>query len=129
GSTWHWGVVFNFHQTGSTGQANFQLMSLPTGMVFQVAGGPKVVTRGGDPGSHIAPIGPIVKNTWYDFVYNVRWSSGSDGYIKGWVNGVLKLNYKGATLYSGQGCYLKLANYPSAIGKPVSVIHDRILRG
>lgn len=129
GSVWHWGAVFDFHHTGSTGQANLQIVSLPTGLAFWVAGGSKVVNGPGDPGHHSAPIGPIVKNTWYDFVYNVKWSSGTDGFVKGWVNGVLKLNYKGPTLYSGQGCYMKLANYHSAHGKSVSVIHDRIKRG
>jgi len=29
----------------------------------------------------------------------------------------------------GQGCYLKLANYHTAVGLPVSVIHDRVIRG
>ena len=128
-ATWHWGVVFNFHHTGPTGQANLQLVSLPTGLEFWVAGGSKVVNGPSDPGHHAAKIGPIVKNTWYDLVYNVKWSSGTDGYVKGWVNGALKLNYKGPTLYSGQGCYLKLANYHSPLGSPVSVIHDRIMRG
>ena len=129
GGTWHWGLVFNFHHTGPTGQANLQVVSLPTGLAFWVAGGSKVVNGPSDPGHYEARIGPIVKNTWYDFVYNVKWSSGTDGYIKAWVNGVLKMNYKGPTLYTGQGCYLKLANYHSPLGKPVSVIHDRIKRG
>jgi len=129
GSVWNWGVVFNFHHTGPTGQANFQIVSLPTGLAFWVAGGATVVNGPSDPGHFAAPIGPVVKNTWYDFVYNVRWSSGSDGFIKGWVNGVLKLNYQGPTLYTGQGCYLKLANYHTALGVPVSIIHDRVVRG
>jgi len=129
GSVWHWGIVFDFHHTGPTGQANLQIVSTPTGLVFWVAGGATVVTGPSSPGHFAAPIGPVVKNTWYDFVYNVHWSSGSDGYIKGWLNGVLKLNYKGPTLYTGQGCYLKLANYHTAMGVPVSIIHDRIVRG
>jgi hypothetical protein len=129
GKTWHWGVIFNFHHTGGGGQANLQVVSLPTGLAFWVAGGPSVVQGPGARNFHQAMIGPVVKNTWYDFVYNVRWSSGSDGFVKGWVNGKLKLNYRGPTLYSGRGCYLKLANYHSPLGKPVSVIHDRVLRG
>jgi hypothetical protein len=32
-------------------------------------------------------------------------------------------------LYSGISCYLKLANYHAANGSPVSVIHDRVVRG
>jgi hypothetical protein len=129
GATWHWGLVFDFHHTGSGGQANFQVVSLPTGLAFWGASGPTVVNGPSDPGHYEAPIGPVVKNTWYDFVYRVKWSSGADGYIKAWVNGVLKLDHSGPTLYSGQGCYLKLGNYHSALGQPVSVIHDRVIRG
>lgn len=36
--------------------------------------------------------------------------------------------YRGPTLYPGQGCYLKLANYHTAFGKPSSVIHARVIR-
>ena len=40
-----------------------------------------------------------------------------------------KKDYSGPTLCSGQGCYLKLANYHTPFGKPSSVIHDRVIRG
>jgi hypothetical protein len=76
---------------------------------------------------------------WYDFVYHVRWSSGPDGFFDAWVNGARVLSHQGATLYVGQGVYLKLANYhlpvcdpfPACIGmhKASSVIHDRVLMG
>jgi hypothetical protein len=79
-------------------------------------------------GAFIAAIGPVVKNTWYDFVYHVKWSSGSDGFVEAWVNGVNKLSHHGPTLYAGQGCYLKLANYHTAFGQASSVIHDRVVR-
>jgi hypothetical protein len=39
------------------------------------------------------------------------------------------MDYSGPTLYPGQGCYLKLANYHTPFGKPSSVIHDRVIRG
>jgi len=39
------------------------------------------------------------------------------------------MSYSGATLYAGQSCYLKLANYHTALGLPVSVIHSRVMRG
>ena len=129
GGVWHWGIVFDFHHTGPSGQANLQIVSLPTGLAIWVAGGSSVVNGPRDPGFQQAAIGPVVRNTWYDFVYNVRWSSGSDGFVRAWVNGDLKMAYHGPTLYSGQGCYLKLANYHSPLGLPVSVIHDRVLRG
>ena len=92
--------------------------------------GPTVIMEdAGNQYSYGANIGPLVKNVWYDFVYHVKWSSGSDGYFQAWVNGVLKLDHHGPTLYSGYGVYLKLANYHPAFGQSSSVIHDRVIRG
>src|SRR6266446_9596210 len=129
GSVWNWGVVFDFHHTGPTGQPNFQIASLPTGLEFWVSGGPTVVNGPTDPGFHRAAIGPVTKNVWYDFMYHVKWSSGSDGFFQAWVNGKQLMNYSGATLYVGQSCYLKLANYHTPLGVAIPVIHSRVVRG
>jgi polysaccharide lyase-like protein len=133
-STWNWAVVFDFHNTApGAGQANFQIMAMPTtaiaadrptGLNFQVAYGNQT-----KPTVYNAPIGPVVRNVWHNFVYHVKWSSGANGFVTAWVNGVRKMNYSGPTLYAGQGCYLKLANYHSAFGKASSVIHGRVIRG
>ncbi len=125
-----WGaVVFDFHNTSpGPGQASFEIDVGLNGMSFSGYGGavPYPTWR---PPDYSAPIGPVVKNVWYDFVYHVRWSPNSDGFFYAWVNGVQKLAYTGPTLYTGQGCYLKLANYHTPTGLPSSVIHDRVLRG
>lgn len=131
---WHFGVVADFHNTArGAGQANFQVNAMPatasspdwpTGLGFQIAHGDQQ-----RPSIYYAPIGPVVKNVWYHFVYHVQWSSAADGYFDAWVNGVQKMAYRGPTLYPGQGCYFKLANYHSAFGKPSSVIHARVVRG
>jgi hypothetical protein len=133
-TTWNWGVVFDFHNSSpGAGQANFQIMAMPataispdrpTGLSFQLASGNQA-----SPTLLSYPIGPVVRNTWYDFVYHVKWSSGSDGYFDAWVNGVHKMSYAGPTIYAGQGCYLKLANYHSPFGLASSVVHDRVMRG
>jgi hypothetical protein len=119
------GVVMDFHHTGSSGQANFHVDSSRwDGLLhFRGYGGSQ------DQGHYETVIGPVVKNQWYDFVYHVRWSSGSDGFMRAWVNGVKKLDHSGPTLYSGMGCYLKLANYHSPFGQATAVIHDRVIRG
>jgi hypothetical protein len=133
-STWNWAIVFDFHNTTpGAGQANFQINAMPataiasdraTGLNFQVASGSQT-----KPTVYDAPIGPVVRNAWYNFAYHVKWSSGADGFITAWVNGVRKMDYSGPTLYAGQGCYLKLANNHSAFQNPSSVIHGRVLRG
>src|SRR5204862_324161 len=87
------------------------------------------VNRPTDPGYYSIAIGPIAKNVWYDFVYHVKWSSGSDGLFQAWLNGRQVMNYSGPNLYVGQSCYLKLANYHTPLGVPISVIHSRVVRG
>src|SRR5947208_2097620 len=129
--SWPWGVVFDFHHTGSTGQANFQVdvADFPPRLRFAISAGP--VVSSGAPGSPTRrwEIGPIVKNRWYDFVYHVKWSAHGDGWFDAWVDGKQIVHYLGPTLYAGQGCYLKLANYHTPVGKPVSVVHGHVRRG
>jgi hypothetical protein len=122
-------LVADFHHTGRTGQANFNVRVLRDGLHFMGAGGPTVAAGASSPGVYKAYAGPIARNLWYDFVYHVRWSSGDDGFFRAWVNGERKLAYRGPTLYSGMGCYLKLANYHSPIAAPNAVVHDRVVRG
>jgi hypothetical protein len=128
--SWPWGVVFDFHQTGSEGQANFQIEVAgdPPQLRLAISGGP--VISNGAPGSPTRrwTIGPIRRNHWYEFLYHVRWSAGGDGFFDAWVDGRRVLSYRGPTLYTGQGCYLKLANYHTPVGAPVSVVHARIER-
>lgn len=115
----------DFHHAGPSGQANFHLdVDRWDGkMRFRGYGGRQ------DQGLYEMVIGPVVKNVWFDFVYHVRWSSSTDGFMRAWVNGKKLLDHKGPTLYQGIGCYLKLANYHTAFGKPSSIIHDRVIRG
>jgi hypothetical protein len=132
-STWNWAVVFDFHQSAGAGPVTFEVDAMPvsaisagrpTGLVFRGAGGDP-----NNPTTYGAAIGPVVRNVWYDFVYHVKWSSGSDGFFYASVNGVQKLAYTGPTLYVNQGCYLKLADYHSPFGQASSVIHARVVRG
>jgi hypothetical protein len=132
----HWATVFDFHGSSDYegGQANFHIDAPSNGILqFRGFGGPLRFPLDA-PGAWVVPIGPIVKNVWYDFVYHVKWSSGADGFFKAWVNGVQVLDRTGPTLYLSTdgvttiGAYLKLANYHSGFGQPTSVIHDRVIR-
>jgi hypothetical protein len=132
-ASWNFGIVADFHNTtNGAGQANFQVNAMPataiasdrpTGLSFKVSHGDQT-----SPTEATYPIGPVIRNQWYNFVYHVKWSSGSDGYFDAWVNGVQKMAYRGPTLYPGQGVYLKLANYHTPFGQPSSVIHARVMR-
>jgi hypothetical protein len=142
---WHRYALSGFHHTGSTGQGNFTLGfergatdSSPGILGFQLYGGATV--NSGQVKVQLWPANEIQRNVWYDFVYHIRWSSGSDGFFEAWVNGVKKLSHRGPTLYAGQGSYFKLANYHNPICDPYpgcigpsnpasSVIYDRVIRG
>jgi Polysaccharide lyase/Domain of unknown function (DUF4124) len=137
--TWQMYVVFDFHNTTRDGpQANFHInfapqadLAQPGNLIFRGYGG----SAANSWGQYMATIGQIQKNVWYDFAYHVKWSSSADGYFDAWVNGVQKLAHRGPTLYVGQGCYLKLANYhtpvcdpyPGCTGPASSVIHGRVI--
>ena len=127
---WPWGVVFDFHHTGSTGQANFEVevAGEPPQLRFAISAGREV--SNGAPGSPTRrfPVGPLIRNHWYRFVYHVRWSAEQDGFFAAWVDGRHVLDYHGPTLYAGQECYLKLANYHTPVGRPVAVVHAQLKR-
>src|SRR5436853_1219655 len=128
GAVWNWGALFDFHNSSSGGgQPNFMVYATPTGLELHMAGGANTVNRPTDPGYYSIAIGLIAKNVWYDFVYHVKWSSGSDGLFQAWLNGRQVMNYSGPNLYVSQSCYLKIANYHTALGVPVSVVHSRVV--
>src|SRR5436305_5295468 len=127
-AVWNWGALFDFHNSSpGGGQPNFMVYATPTGLELHMAGGANTVNRPSDPGYYSIAIGPITKNVWYDFVYHVKWSSGSDGLFQAWLNGRQVMNYSGPNLYVGQSCYLKIANYHTELGLPVSVVHSRVV--
>src|SRR5213082_1107738 len=129
-AVWNWGALFDFHNSAAGGgQPNFMVYATPTGLELHMAGGATTVNRPSDPGYYSIAIGPITKNVWYDFVYHVKWSSGSDGLFQAWLNGRQVMNYSGPNLYVSQSCYLKIANYHTELGVPVSVVHSRVVMG
>lgn len=76
-------------------------------------------------------LAPFVRNTWYDFVFHVRWGdSPSTGSVEVWVNGqhVVPLT-PAATLYTGDGVYLKQGFYRDASTNTAVVYHDALRRG
>jgi hypothetical protein len=127
------GIVMDFHHNASRGQANFELQTMRgVGLRFRGYGGGSV--NAGQytyeiPDPYGAARGTVARNVWYDFVYHVKWSEGSDGLMEAWLNGRKVMTHRGPTLYAGISCYFKLANYHAPHGQPSSVIHDRIVRG
>lgn len=57
----------------------------------------------------------IESNKWYKVEVQFRWSSGSDGYVRAYVDGVLCMSYSGRTQDSSGKPYLKVGqNYFSS---------------
>ncbi len=118
------GAVLDFHPVTSGGQPNFNLMSGKWGLRLRGFYGDRH-----DPDEYDANLGPVRHDKWYDFVFHVKWSSSDDGYMVAWLNGRRELVHHGPTLYPGVSCYLKLANYHPAEGRPTSIVFDRLVRG
>ncbi|HEX8437824.1 polysaccharide lyase [Archangium sp.] len=69
----------------------------------------------------------LVRGVWQDFVFHVKWSSDPNvGFVELWHNGRLVLaKSKHATMYAGDGIYLKLGLYRNDTVQPVGVVyHD-----
>ena len=126
------GIIMDFHHTGADGQANYEIQTIP-GIGLRARGYGGASVNGGRFEARIAdPYGAsanVVRNAWYDFVFHVRWSSGGNGLMEGWLNGRKFQSHTGPTLYAGMSCYLKLANYHAPSGQSSSIVFDRIVRG
>ena len=123
-----WNLFADWHNTYS-GQANqnFEYNTSPNPGVLEVR------TYGGcqNCNERTWVLGPLVKNQWYDFVQHIKWSSDpSVGFLEMWMNGTSVVPYtQRATLYTGQGAYLKLANYRAAGGIASTIYHDEARAG
>lgn len=117
-------AVMDFHHNASGGQANFHITSGERGLEIRGFYGDVK-----NPSEYRAVLGGAERNVWYDFVYHVKWSSESDGFMTVWMNSKKMLSHSGPTLYPGISCYLKLANYHSPLSTSSSLIFDRVIRG
>jgi polysaccharide lyase-like protein len=83
----------------------------PTSILLTVRGGSLTNC---DPQSIVSwDLGPIVSDTWHDFVVHVMWSSDPTvGFVEVWMNGRMVVPQTTlATLYTDQGVYLKQGFY------------------
>lgn len=126
-----WGVAFDFHTASDPVglQSNFHLdFSRWDGEVLRFRGYAEGNVDSKKP-TYEKVIGLIKRNFWHDFIYHVKWTSGSSGFFDAWANEERILSYKGPTLYANDGVYAKFANYHQAHGKASAIIHSRMMRG
>jgi len=129
---WYAGSWFNFHDDRDSGgsQGPVQGMFYPptavsadraTGLVYQMFGGSTGGTKLSEP-----KLGLVVREKWYDFESRIKWTSNAAGLYETRLNGALAFSYTGPTLHAGAGAYLKLANYHTAFGEPVAIVHGAV---
>ena len=135
---WQSSLFVQWHDSRDSGRQP----NLAGEIVYEAGAKPGLVMRfrltydGGDYRRYAFFRGPPEKNVWYDFVYHLKWSSQADGLARVWARregdprGHLLMNYRGPTLYDGNGVYFKIGTYhPLFPNAPGSVIHDCVAKG
>jgi Polysaccharide lyase len=74
-------------------------------------------------------LGKLHRNRWYNFTVKFRWSARrGGGFVLVRVNGSRKVSAHTATLYRGEGVYLKQGFYRGASSKTTTIFHDGMKR-
>ena len=121
-----WNCFLDFHHTGDTGQANINLL-VDTHFSPPVM---ELTAYGADTGQATYKLGSVVRERWYDFSLHVVWSASPRvGLLELYLNGrrVIRPQHR-ATLYAGEGAYLKLANYRMVGGADSAILTANVRR-
>ncbi|TSC31705.1 heparin lyase I family protein [Corallococcus sp. Z5C101001] len=117
-----WQLFTQWHHDGCCGSPPVE---------FYVYGEEMRLNIGGSPGT-IVWTTPLVRNTWHDFIFHVKWSPNSSvGFVELYYDGKLVLPKRNiATQYSGSLNYLKIGLYRNDTIAPVGVVyHDGWVMG
>ena len=90
-----------WHSTSNTNLSGVTFQVVKEELVMRVAGGATPADW------HAYDLGPLVRGAWQDFMIHVRWSSGGDGLIDVWRNGVAVAHATGPNIGPGLGTYVK----------------------
>lgn len=138
----HFHIIMQLHDNSGQPPIPLEIIRYRAGAGFPTYPMLRVRITAGEPESerlrvHLRNQEQVTDNSWYDLVWNIRWSQAADGFCKLWLRknnesiGALEINYTGATKSSG-AVNFKPANYHSYVpgaGNNTDVYHDRILRG
>ena len=75
-----------------------------------------------------------LSNKWHDIRVHAKWSTGADGLVQIWVNGVLKVNRKGRNMLSNAPVLFRFGIYKSDVNQASNnhnqvVYYDEVMRG
>lgn len=71
------------------------------------------------------PVKKVVLNRWYDIVWHVKWSTGSDGLIEVWIDGAKYYSYSGKNMES-VGVYFKFGMNRWAYNNDWVIFYDNL---
>lgn len=83
-------------------------------------------------GKHFEKYCAFSTGQWLNFVINVKWSYGADGFLKIWKNGVLETDFTGGNCYNDdKGPYLQNGIYSYCLdqGQTVTIYYDELRIG
>lgn len=131
-----WNIFTQWHETNPDGcRPNLALhvnTKQPVPRIrLQVRGGGLDVSTCAPGGERSWDTVPLEYGRWYDFVAHVRWSSElRSGFVQLWIDGKEVVpKTPAATLYVGQGVYLKQGFYRAPDGRVSTIFHDAARRG
>lgn len=74
--------------------------------------------------------GPLEKGVWHDWVFHVRWSYESDGFVEAWLDGAPVVDYRGPIGYNDlAGVWFKWGIYRDDHPVTQVIYHDEYRRG
>ena len=118
-------IVSQFHDWHATQPAWGKDNRAPTCFLFTTSGNLQLDLKYQSAPQTVAHqsfnLGAYTKGAWHDIVVDVKWTHLSTGFMKVWVNGVLKLDYTGPTYMdygAANGPYFKMGDYKGAYNWP-----------
>lgn len=115
-----WQLFAQWHHTGLTGSPPLELYVNGETMSLRVSA------------STVVWSAKLQRGAWHDFLLHVKWSSDAKvGFVELWYDGQpAGAKTAAATLYPGQGTYLKMGLYRNDTIMPTGVLyHDGLLVG
>jgi hypothetical protein len=118
-----WYIIQQFHQHG---QGTPPLMQSYSGGVWSIR---CLASICGD--DFILWQKAIPKGQWVDWIYQIKWSPGDDGFVRVWMNGELVLDHRGPNAHDAvAGPYFKFGIYRGANDQETQVMwNDEYRRG
>ena len=127
-----WNIFTQWHHTGPdcTSPIHFQVRHFRhrSRLELQVWGG-RLSSSCEPQYKRLWTLGRLHRNRWYNFVVKFRWSATpARGRVLVRVNGKVKVRAHAATLYKGQGVYVKQGFYRGPSSRTTTIYHDGMQR-